>query len=335
MATFERLIKLYRNSNSITPFEDFTTEILAGILESNQEILDTFVNELLKIEGDDFYLRTQKTYRLNEDTSVRIDLVFENDGSICFVENKVESFEGENQLDNYADVLDQFSGIKKTYLRYCTKYFDPKKLKKHSFIQFKWSDVAALLSDYKDDHQIEDYYEFLKKHNMADNLEITAKEIFLFENLKHTMSTLDDILERIKPAFISNFGSVGKSDNSSQMRNWGRYVFMKTGVFGKGPNNQIGVGFYLNEIPTLSIWIWTPKGNSKRDTFNTTIEKNKSTFSTVSTDHCDFKEGMSKFLASDNPVEDIEKWFVDKFTILGKFVDDTPELEWKVKRATK
>lgn len=331
MATYERLIKLYRHSNSVTPFEDFTTEILAGILETNPEIFDLVVTDLFRLNENDFSVSTQKTYRLNETQSVRIDLVIENDNSICFLENKVESTEGENQLDNYATVLDELAENKKTYLRYCTKYFDPKDEERHDFKQFRWSDIARILVEFDEQPQINDFYKFLKNHNMANNLEITAKEIFLFENLKHTLNTLDEFLDRIKPAFISVFGKNSNPDNTSQMRKHGRYVFYKGNIFGDGAWNEIGVGFQLNDRPEARVWLWTAKSNTKTELFSKLVNENSSVFDLTADDYCRISIDLSSFLASDNPVEELEKWFLEKFKIFREFIDATPELEWKVK----
>ncbi|GAI13700.1 unnamed protein product, partial [marine sediment metagenome] len=251
--------------------------------------------------------------------------------SICFIENKVESSEGENQLDNYSNVLDELANNKQTYLRYCTKYFDPKDENRHDFLQFRWSDIAGLLLEFNEKQQVQDFYNFLSNYNMANNLEITAKEVFLFENLRQTLNTLDEFLDRLKPAFISSFGKHSKAENISQMRNHGRYIFYKGKVFGEGSGNEIGVGFNLEDKPLVYVWIWTSKGNSKTETFNELVKKNSSIFSTTEKDYCSITQDLSSFLAYENPAEEIEKWFLEKFNILRKFINDTPELEWKVK----
>lgn len=53
MNIFERLLRLYKvnKESGKTPLEDFVTEVLAGILQIDQPLLDSFVNEVLLIEG--------------------------------------------------------------------------------------------------------------------------------------------------------------------------------------------------------------------------------------------------------------------------------------------
>lgn len=331
MGTYNRLIKLYRHSNSVTPFEDFTTEILAGILEEHMDIRQLFISEILSLPGEEFDLRTQRTFPLNKDNAYRIDMVFENEDSICFLENKVESAEGHMQLENYSAVLDGLSKNKKTYLRYCSKYYDLKETQGHDFLQFRWADISRLLSRFLDRPQINDFYKFLKQHNMSDQLDITAKELFLFDNLKDTLSLLDDFLGRIKPAFISRFGNTNNADNSSQMRRFKRYIFFKKNVFGSKGYNEIGVGFSFKESPQVFLWIWSNMSNTKAEQFYEIINSSKAYDFEVK-GYYHFSKNISTFLAHENPSAEIEKWFMEQFDQLQDFINNTPELEWKVEK---
>ncbi|WP_223588948.1 PD-(D/E)XK nuclease family protein [Neobacillus bataviensis] len=133
---FERLLQLFKiqNNSGKTPLEDFVTELLAGVLQTDQQLLDRFVNEVLLIDGVDFTVDSQVFF---------IDLVFENDSTICFLENKVASGEGQRQLERYVAVLDRLDRERgqKTYLRYCTKNYNPKTVTACSFYQFRWQRV--------------------------------------------------------------------------------------------------------------------------------------------------------------------------------------------------
>ncbi len=329
MATYERLINLYKYSKSITPLEDFSTEILTGILEMYPDVLNAFVQKILNLEEGEYIPYSQKHYSHSKDKSVFIDLVFESTDTICFLENKVESSEGENQLSRYSTVLDAFSSYKNTHLRYCTKYFDLKDESQHDFQQFRWSDIANLLLDFKDKPQIYDFYNFLKKYKMANNLEITAKELFLFENLPDTLSVLEELLEKIRPAFVSKFGEPSNPDYSGQMRKQSRYAFYKKGIFGDA-SNDMGAGIKFSDKPSAYIWLWTAKVNTKSRVFNELIYSHSKLFDNVSDEYFDFKQDLSSFLASSKPVEELENWFMNKFQIIEDFIKNTPELEWRV-----
>ena len=52
MSVFERVYNLMKSHFERIPLENLTTEFLAGILESNQDILDSFAKKTLKLEGE-------------------------------------------------------------------------------------------------------------------------------------------------------------------------------------------------------------------------------------------------------------------------------------------
>ena len=121
------LFKLYLRNTSKTPLEDFTTEAFAGILKYDPIIKNEFIRVFLKIPQGEYQIKTQVKYDLENDMNCIVDLVFENEDIICFIENKVNSKEGYRQLERYSKVLDIYNlENKKTYLRYCTKYYDNK-----------------------------------------------------------------------------------------------------------------------------------------------------------------------------------------------------------------
>lgn len=121
MNIFSRLLKLYRTNSLKTPFEDFTTEILVGILSENPEILADFVNQVLGIDGSRFQITSQEHFILEGFKNCRVDIIIRSDNMLCFLENKIGSQEGNDQLLRYSRVLDEHHGQDVTYLRYCTK----------------------------------------------------------------------------------------------------------------------------------------------------------------------------------------------------------------------
>lgn len=97
---FINLLKLYSSYRKNTPREDFFTEVLAGVLQSDQQLLNDYAREVLKLPEDQFSLTTQARY-----SDSVIDMVFEGKRCICFVENKIDSPEGYGQLSKYAQLL--------------------------------------------------------------------------------------------------------------------------------------------------------------------------------------------------------------------------------------
>lgn len=93
----------------------------------------------MKIQGDNFTIKSQRKYQLKDDIDCIVDIVIENEAMICFLENKVNSSEGDRQLERYTKVLNEINvkRNKEVYLRYCTKYYDKKDIKDINFIQIR------------------------------------------------------------------------------------------------------------------------------------------------------------------------------------------------------
>lgn len=157
---FINLLNLYsRNNNGInTPIEDFTTEIFASILTKDNELLTTFMNEVLLVEGCNFKIETQQKYYLQNDIDCIVDVVIHNQDTLCFLENKVNSPEGYRQLERYKKVLEQFQKQKNIHLRYCTKHYDLKQITDINFHQIRWQDIHRFLLDHDDDSMIADFF---------------------------------------------------------------------------------------------------------------------------------------------------------------------------------
>ena len=188
MNIFSRLLKLYRTNSFKTPLEDFTTEILVGILSQNQELLNAFVNDILKIEGAGFKISSQEHF-LSDDgiQNCRVDVIIRNDEILCFLENKVNSLVGNEQLRRYSKVLDKYNTHYKTHLRYCTKYYDQKVIEEHGFSQLRWLDIARFLKKWNNVELIKEYLQFLKEHHMDNNTTFSAIDLIALENLNPLM----------------------------------------------------------------------------------------------------------------------------------------------------
>jgi len=102
------LIKLYKKQGESkrTPLEDFNTECFAGILKMYPDIKKAFIYSFLKLPKDNYRVLTQVRKNLLNRENCIIDLVLESNGHTCFIENKVESKEGWEQLE-YAENADE------------------------------------------------------------------------------------------------------------------------------------------------------------------------------------------------------------------------------------
>jgi len=338
MSVFHRLLQLYQGRSN-TPFENFTTEVLTGILEVNQERLDQFVNNVLKIEGNGFSVYSQKRYALQDDKARRIDMVFENEDILCFLENKIEGKEGCGQLEGYSSVLDYEQHVGKcTYLRYCSKYFDKKdknKHHKHDFSQLRWRDISGFLTLYESDSLIKEFLDFLRSFGMGEKLSFKSLDLVAMENIVDLVSTMNDYLELVKPRFKELLGEkISQPDNAKQIQNNKRYVFIKGKLLDGNGYTEIGIGFRFYPNPQLYTWLWSDGKNEKHEQLNKLLSQKdyitRDSEKRMEDGLLEFSRPLSDFLSDEKMTESIEKWYYDKLGVLRQFIDDTSELKWLV-----
>ncbi|RZL60173.1 MAG: hypothetical protein EOO93_15125 [Pedobacter sp.] len=332
MNLFLSLINLYRTNGLKTPLEDFTTEIFVNILINNEEVRRRFIKDILKIDGDGFTVSSQENFHFNKNgrTYCKIDIVFRNENSICFLENKVHSNEGFGQLTNYADLLDELNQYENTYLRFCTKFYQDKAhITKHNFMQFRWCNVANFLSAWKEQELINTFLEFLEINQMGNSTDFTLQEVLALENFNTALLKMDAYLDKLKPKFTSMFGDIKMAKNMSQIREHTRHVFWKEYLFGEY-YSELGVGFKFTTYPHLTVWIWTGEENPRLGEFKKLLEGVNEGFHNGS-NYLELLKPLSDFVSSDSMEVEIEAWFMQAFTKIKKLADLHPELNWHIK----
>jgi len=326
------LLKLYRTNMAKTPLEDFTTEILAGILENDSALSDDFANNVLNIQGNDFSVYTQQSYPLNDDScpDCRVDLVIESEDVICFVEIKVESKEGYIQLERYGRVLDSLDAKKRKYLRYCTKYYDLKETEVHNFHQFRWTDVSKFLKSRNTSAIINDYLKFLKIHDMSDDMDFQLNDLLSLQQMTAVINLMDRYLNKLRPLFSKLFGDNFKEiSNLRQIKLHSRHILVSENVCGNG-YSEMGLGFSFNDVPELKVWVWISPKNDVSSGFKKATETVNDPMLTNGEDWIGLSTPLSNFLSSENMELDIEKWFDISAKEIKAFTQATPQLNWHI-----
>jgi len=331
---FERLLGLYKiqNTSGKTPLEDFVTELLAGVLQSDQQLLDKFVNEVLRIEGTGFKIESQSLYLLPADRNCIIDLVFENDMAVCFLENKVASGEGERQLERYAAVLDGLGREKSkdVYLRYCTKLYDPKEVAACDFSQFRWQTVYEFFRQQEETPMIGAFSELLRSEEMAGIEDFKPEDLVIMKGFYEVMSKMDEVLDLAKPAFIQNFGEPYQRDYArlKQLPQYNRYTLW-TSTY-KEKDIEIMMGFEMestldHRLPNLFIQVWQCQDKTLTAKLQQQSVAASDKFDHYEIDgddvHAWFEMPLPAFLAAHNQKEQMVSWFIEKMTETKKLVD--------------
>lgn len=340
---FDSLLGLHGGK---VPFEDFTTEVLCGVLCSNQTILDSFVNTVLKIAGENFSVVTQKSY-----PSSRVDMVFENNDSIIFLENKVGSEEGNGQLSKYAELLCEQD--KKYYLRFCTKFLELKEsrsyqpLGKKHFYQFRWSEVYSFFShdDYKFNSLVKYFLRFLEQNGMSKAPEFSIDDLVAMKRFPSSFKSMEECINMASPTFQELFGAMSKCTRTDLMKqlNWHtRYARWQDSAL-DGGYSEILISFNLGDkdyrYPLLNVHVWTAKEHELYDKVISDVDANKDLLPGASFSKGDlgfsfaYQEPLSNFIADDNQFANIQAWFESKMRILHAYMSRSEsQIHWNVRK---
>ncbi|UUV20047.1 PD-(D/E)XK nuclease family protein (plasmid) [Fusobacteria bacterium ZRK30] len=336
MSIYSRLLKLYKNNSEKTPKEDFTTEILVGILEKNSEFLDDYVNNFLKIKGEGFEISSQRYYSLEKQNDCRVDIVIENKEKIIFIEKKVDSFEENGQLKRYSELL---MGIENKigYLFYCTKFMKEKKVSYSNFRQFRWKDIYEYYKNSESELLI-DFLEYLEEERIVMNKKFNFTDMLVMENIVEMIAKMDEVLDYASHLLSKHFEKCIKhSARSTQIGKNQMYSTYTRKILKGNGYSDVEANFNFNkdkyEVPHLEVVLWIENKseyysqfkeymeNPNSDNFKLIIDENKMLIGT--------SKPIQDFLSSENQIEDMKYWFKEKIEEMSKFKHETRDFGWK------
>lgn len=333
------LFKQFGKSTKQTPLEDFNTEIFCGILKYHTDVLRSFVIFLDLPEGN-YKVNTQEYHKHATKANCELDMVLESDDTICFIENKVNSKEGWEQLERYSDVLNGLQ--KKTYLRYCTKRNDPKTIKDHKFKQFRWYQIAQILeNNHSNLPMVVDYLIFLKEQQMALNTRLTTESSITLKNFSQAYETAKLYVENAKTEFLKDFTDCNISISNKPLTD-NRVACFLFNPFNDVSGNSLiyfAINFEKFEMHT-EIWVQNDHPNLK------SFEKaGNKVMDLISNGNDNFKfsdcssfdsgtrlarvKSLDTYINEENAEYMINDWFNKSFKSIIAFIELSPELNWK------
>lgn len=333
---FQELLKLYKNNSNKIPLEDFNTECFSGILRLFPDILNEFITTFLQLPDDKYKIETQSRERIEGDQNCIIDFVVRGKKHICFIENKIESKEGANQLNKYARVLEQNYSDYEKYLFYCTKYSEPKNQKgDYHFKQFKWYEIAKFLKRFDKNELINDYIQFLKYHRMEQDNTFRINNLLALENLNKSLDIVQFHINNAREEFNKRFyhATYRKNFNWNQIE-----VHKRIAHYGKDILKSEGYSEVLYSIQLetleLNVHLYVHSDHKKLKEFNE-VNLTNTNFQMVKWD-CGTSiyklKQLGEFLNDENSDLSIKKWFTESFDELLELIKSNPQLEWNIKQ---
>lgn len=334
---FDNLLRLKNRNEKKTPLEDFTTELLCGILNSNERLKKSFILEFLKLPEGEYKLKTQVRYPLKNDRDCIVDFILESDSFVCFVENKVESIEGPRQLERYSLILDKLELNKHTKLIYCTKYNDPKTNISHDFKQIRWYQIATFLKKFGEDNIAQEFIYYLNKNDMEKELTLNAVDFLSLNNLQNVINKAHEYLDRVKPLFEDIFNSQKKLKvkdgfDIKQIIRHNRLIYYYQDIISSKGWSEIKYGFLFNG-PVAYVGVWLEKTNPNYKKLIEYSKDYRNQFSIGELDQglfVELKKDISCYLNDENAESQILNWYKDSFRQFSDFIKSTPEIEWNI-----
>lgn len=306
MSLFTKLLNLYQGNK---PLEDFFTEIVAYYFERNKEILLTWLTENLVINQVDFYcinILTQQEYAklphhpINSRPDFVVELGKEETTDLIFIESKIGSVEGWEQLKRYAEILSSFKNLSKRHLIYITRDYDEKDEFKKSvidlsppvnFVQLRWYQFYGFLQKQKSDILAQEILVFMENYSMSTKQQLLSIDLLTMMNFNKTLNFMQETLSgKVKYKFAESFGNVpGPATSLTQWRWQSRYIIY---TLLSGWNFSCGLGYFslnperLVEYPTLGIYLEVSSGFHARSKIIESMQK-------VVNDHSEIWQGYA------------------------------------------
>jgi PD-(D/E)XK nuclease superfamily len=218
MSLFSRLLRLHKrqeqaietsNPNARSPEEDFFTEIIGHISETEPSILFDWLNDYAFPEPRQFTsvrVTTQKRFNpptgFNIDSKLDLVMELERDGVIdlVFVESKIKSKEGSEQLPRYSQTLAEQNVTGDKWLLYVTRNFEPKpteyqrQLAAINFKQLRWFQFYKVLRRQRHNPIIKEVLAFMEETGMSQGNRFSARDALTIQNLATATSLMDATL---------------------------------------------------------------------------------------------------------------------------------------------
>jgi len=335
-------------THSTYNLEEFTTEVLAGVLRSDQTLLDNFVNKVLKIEGRNFNVETQQSH-----LNIQPDMVFSNKEILCFLQSKVDSFVETAQLEKLKNALNVQSESYDVYLRYCTKQYAHKSIKGINFDQFRWEDIFLFLqTTYSSNPLVKEFLYFLEDKDMNRVEELNAGDLTAMATFSQTIKKMDACLNSVAAEFTELFDAptIGAPKQTRErlqdLIKYEQYHMTKAPLLhgGEGEFGWSDVRICLSYHETkahLLVWYWCGRTHSQYELFKKLFKQHQRLFENTTDflvqDKPDwfviaFKKPLAEFEKQPKPLQAVHNWFVEQMRTLKQFSEKTPELDWNLPR---
>ncbi|HEY9663245.1 MAG TPA: PD-(D/E)XK nuclease family protein, partial [Allocoleopsis sp.] len=338
--------------------EDFFTELVAYLFSVNKEILYAWLKDLSLLDTNaalESYVSTQTEFKplaghhSGSRPDILIELVGDQSRTIIFIESKIGSQEGDQQLFRYAEILHNLSDYQQKYLLYITRDFDPKnevdilrRVPKPTGVQFKqlrWHQFHRFLQSHAETMLAQEMITFMNEYNMAHNNQFSSIDVIALANFTKSLKLMEETMwGEVSQRFKQVLGDIKqKSTAMTQLQVHGRYLM----TMGMPSGWWCGLGFYLRtstltDYPTVCLMLEVDPNSPRRAEI---IEA----MNDICTQHgwkgCGLNDtktwssivrerSLQDFLAKEDHIAAVQQFFLESLNQLQKIKDEYPNLPW-------
>lgn len=359
VSIFNDLLRLKSNSN-IIPLEDFFTEIFAYLLKSSDALLYEWLNyfSISHIEYDNSFVSTQESYDALDGhlTGSRPDILIElsnkNQKQVIFIECKIDSAEGNNQLRRYAEQLDNISNIDYGVLIYITRDYEKKAVEiifdncknpsKLKFIQLRWYENYQFLNSNRQNVMVEETLKFMEENNMSLNNKFSNIDVLALTNFPKVRKMMDETMfGDVSTKFETLAKGITKSSTClTQLRDHNRYIYYHW----QNSDFWIGLGYWIDpsiitNYPDVGIVMEvSPSAKNRTEIIETMIEIEKTSqekwmgynlTEARAWSGIVRNKSLQNFIHEPDHIIEIKRYFLELLDDVTSIRDAHPNLPWK------
>lgn len=357
MSLFGRLLNL--NTGSI-PLEDFFTELVAYLFSKNKEILYAWLKDLNLLSTNtylDVYISTQREFEpldghlLGSRPDLLIELVDDTSRSIIFIESKIASQEGYEQLSRYAEILSKLPGFHEKFLLYITRDFEPKdkavifKNIPDSIVHFKqlrWHQFHRFLQSHASTMLVQEVIAFMNEHQMAHNNQFSSIDIIALANFTRSLKLMEEAMwGEVSQRFEKVLGAIKRQNAAlTQMQLHGRYLMTADMPMPRG-KWWCGLGFMLRtssltDYPTVRLMLEVDHRANQRAEIIEAMKDICKQYAWQAYGLNDAKawsgiareESLQNFLSKEDHIAAIKQFFLQTLDELEEIKGKYPKLPW-------
>lgn len=263
--------------------EDFFTEVVAAVLRHHPAVLWRWLGLEPSYDSatDHISVETQaRRKKLREDDSDSIiDLVVyrthSSRSSVIYLESKVDSGEGHEQLRRYAEQLDKEDADAHLLVYVTRDYVSPKSVHEGA-CHMRWHSFYHALAGYDECPLVTETKRLMEHLRMDQSTIFTPQDLFVANESPNTFTKMAEVLDRVERSGDFRYLSVRSNTmgaSPSQLFQYRRYVLkVKTSsslwAEAETEGLDLYVGFELDQqlgSPMISVFVEIPYGRSEAE----------------------------------------------------------------------